>query len=69
MKPELSENWRTLLTDIQLEKWKKEERRLIISEEWRHLSQIFDRFIFLVLLCLSLINTFWCLYRSVGFNY
>ena len=60
---ELSDAWKDLLPIMMVEKWKTEERKQIIGEEWRKISRIFDRFMLMVLTLLSLLNTLWCLYR------
>ena len=60
---ELSDAWKDLMPIMMVEKWKTEERKQIIGEEWRKISRIFDRFMLMVLTLLSLLNTLWCLYR------
>ena len=41
------------------EKYKSEERREIIGEEWRKISRILDKFLLIVFTCASLITTLW----------
>ena len=74
--------WKDLGTMIMEERFKAEERKEIIGEEWRKISRIFDRFVFrcliisstkyyrflLILFTLSsLIATVWCIFTSPHF--
>ena len=49
------------------EKWKAEERKEIIGEEWREISRIFDRLLLILFFVVSVINTVWCLFKSPHF--
>ena len=46
------------------ERYKAEERREIIGEEWRKISRILDKFLLIVFTCASLITTLWCIFVS-----
>ncbi|XP_023334794.1 uncharacterized protein LOC111706215 isoform X3 [Eurytemora carolleeae] len=66
-KPELSGAWKDLTNKMMEERWKAEERKEIIGEEWRKISRIFDRFLLIVFVIMSLINTIWCIFTSPHF--
>ncbi|XP_023332575.1 neuronal acetylcholine receptor subunit alpha-7 [Eurytemora carolleeae] len=59
--------WKDLLTKIMIEKWKSEERKEIVGEEWRKISRILDRFLLILFTILSLINTIFCIFKSPHF--
>ena len=59
--------WKDLGTLIMEERYKAEERKEIIGEEWRKISRIFDRFLLVVFTLASLISTVWCIFTSPHF--
>ena len=59
--------WKDLGTIIMEERYKAEERKEIIGEEWRKISRIFDRFLLVVFTLASLISTVWCIFTSPHF--
>ena len=56
--------WKDLSAIIMEERYKAEERREIIGEEWRKISRILDKFLLIVFTCASLITTLWCIFVS-----
>ena len=56
--------WKDLSAIIMEEKYKAEERREIIGEEWRKISRILDRFLLIIFSLASLITTLWCIFVS-----
>ena len=61
---ERKDPWKDLSAIIMEEKYKAEERREIIGEEWRKISRILDKFLLIVFTCASLITTLWCIFVS-----
>jgi len=59
--------WKDLSTAIMEERYKQEERKEIIGEEWRKISRIFDRFLLVLFTAVSLITTVICIYASPHF--
>jgi len=59
--------WKDLSTVIMEERYKQEERKEIIGEEWRKISRIFDRFLLVLFTAVSLITTIVCIYASPHF--
>merc|ERR1719391_1175277 len=59
--------WKDLSTAIMEERYKQEERKEIIREEWRKISRIFDRFLLVLFTAVSLITTVICIYASPHF--
>merc|ERR1719458_2125132 len=59
--------WKDLSTAIMEERYKQEERKEIIGEEWRKISRIFDRFLLVLFTAVSLITTIICIYASPHF--
>jgi hypothetical protein len=49
------------------EKYRAEERKEIIGEEWRQISRIFDRFLLILFTLSSFIATVWCIFTSPHF--
>jgi len=66
-KEEKPDPWRDLGTMIMEERFKAEERKEIIGEEWRKISRIFDRFLLILFTLSSLIATVWCIFTSPHF--
>ena len=56
--------WKDLSAIIMENRYKEEERREIIGEEWRKISRILDKFLLIVFTCASLITTLWCIFVS-----
>merc|ERR1712227_810319 len=59
--------WKDLSLLIMEEKFKAEERKEIIGEEWRKISKIFDRFLLVVFTLSSFIATICCIMMSPHF--
>jgi len=59
--------WKDLSSLMMEERYKAEERKEILGEEWRKISRIFDRFLLAVFTVMSLITTFWCIFTSPHF--
>ena len=55
------------MTIIMEEKYRAEERKEIIGEEWRQISRIFDRFLLILFTLSSFIATVWCIFTSPHF--
>jgi len=66
-KAEEKSPWKDLSTAIMEERYKQEERKEIIGEEWRKISRIFDRFLLVLFTAVSLITTIICIYASPHF--
>ena len=61
---DMKDPWKDLSAIIMEEKYKAEERREIIGEEWRKISRILDRFLLIIFSLASLITTVWCIFVS-----
>jgi len=66
-KIEEKDPWKDLGTMIMEERFKAEERKEVIGEEWRKISRIFDRFLLILFTLSSLIATVWCIFTSPHF--
>ena len=56
---EKKDPWKDLGSMIMEERYKAEERKEIIGEEWRKISRILDRFLLIIFTLASLITTLW----------
>jgi len=59
--------WGDVTSQLMEERYKEEERKEIIGEEWRKISRIVDRFLLILFVILSLGNTIWCIFASPHF--
>ena len=61
------ESWKDLSTLLMEERFKAEERKEILGEEWRKIAKIFDRFLLVLFTASSLIATICCIMMSPHF--
>eukprot|EP00092_Neocalanus_flemingeri_P031857 GFUD01034606.1.p1 GENE.GFUD01034606.1~~GFUD01034606.1.p1 ORF type:complete len:328 (-),score=99.21 GFUD01034606.1:23-961(-) len=64
----VEDSWRKFMSEIWEDRWRAEDRKEIIGEEWRKISRILDRSLLILLLLLSLVNTIWCIFASPYLN-